>query len=310
MKPYGYVYEIVNNINGKTYIGQRKLSLDTSWDDYYGSGRLIKQAIKKYGKENFSKYLLIYSYSREELNEKESFYIQSTINDKTRGSYNIFKGVPFKNPLDYHELSPEIKKDWANRISHGVKKSDKFKKAMNERKYRNNISNQNSIERLVSKKEEIIELYDYGFTIEELAKKYKITTNLMRDFLLINHKIHSREEAGVTAKANLKRKNTYKEKRRFLICKCCNEEFYHKNNKVKYCSSECRKNGRLSKNIDRDLLIIDLYVNKNKSTGEISEILKSITQPGVLSVLKRNNVPRKSHGFKSEKYLSKMKKNN
>lgn len=50
---YGYVYKITNLINGKTYVGQRKIVRDKTWEDYYGSGKLIKQAITKYGKENF-----------------------------------------------------------------------------------------------------------------------------------------------------------------------------------------------------------------------------------------------------------------
>ena len=50
-----YVYKITNNINGKTYIGQH---LDRG-DDYWGSGTNIKKAIIKYGKENFTKEILV-----------------------------------------------------------------------------------------------------------------------------------------------------------------------------------------------------------------------------------------------------------
>ena len=50
-----YVYIITNKINGKKYIG---LSINKKkWfrESYYGSGKLIKQSIEKYGKENFTK---------------------------------------------------------------------------------------------------------------------------------------------------------------------------------------------------------------------------------------------------------------
>ena len=50
-----YIYKITNNINGKTYIGQH---LDRG-DDYWGSGTNIKRAIAKYGKENFTKEILL-----------------------------------------------------------------------------------------------------------------------------------------------------------------------------------------------------------------------------------------------------------
>jgi len=51
-----YVYLITNNINGKKYIGSsRKKTVDPQ---YYGSGRRIKDAIKKYGIENFTREIL------------------------------------------------------------------------------------------------------------------------------------------------------------------------------------------------------------------------------------------------------------
>lgn len=53
-----YVYKIVNKVNNKTYVGQRKLTGTSKDTTYMGSGRLIKLAIKKYGRENFVKTIL------------------------------------------------------------------------------------------------------------------------------------------------------------------------------------------------------------------------------------------------------------
>lgn len=51
-----YVYLITNNINNKKYIGSsRKKTVDPQ---YYGSGKRIKDAIKKYGVENFTREIL------------------------------------------------------------------------------------------------------------------------------------------------------------------------------------------------------------------------------------------------------------
>jgi group I intron endonuclease len=51
-----YVYCITNKINGKKYIGSsRKETVDTT---YFGSGRAIQKALKKYGKDNFTRQIL------------------------------------------------------------------------------------------------------------------------------------------------------------------------------------------------------------------------------------------------------------
>lgn len=53
-----YVYIITNNVNGKKYIGLSINKKPSFRESYFGSGKLIKQAIQKYGKNNFSKEIL------------------------------------------------------------------------------------------------------------------------------------------------------------------------------------------------------------------------------------------------------------
>ena len=73
---YGYIYLIVNKIDGKTYVGKHKL-YDKKWDEdnYMGSGIKLKPAQEKYGIENFEKFLIAWTSSEEDACEKEKFWI-------------------------------------------------------------------------------------------------------------------------------------------------------------------------------------------------------------------------------------------
>lgn len=53
-----YVYIVVNKINGRKYIGMSINKKKWFRESYYGSGKLIKQAILKYGKDNFIKTII------------------------------------------------------------------------------------------------------------------------------------------------------------------------------------------------------------------------------------------------------------
>jgi len=82
------IYKTTNLINGKIYVGQDK----NNNPHYYGSGKLLKAAIKKYGQKNFKKETLEECYTPQELDEKEIYWIK-TLNsvDKNIG-YNISDG--------------------------------------------------------------------------------------------------------------------------------------------------------------------------------------------------------------------------
>ena len=57
---YYYVYQITNLRNDKIYVGKHKSIKHPSENGYYGSGKQITAAIKKYGIENFKKEVLHY----------------------------------------------------------------------------------------------------------------------------------------------------------------------------------------------------------------------------------------------------------
>lgn len=71
--PYGYIYIIRNNLNDKPYIGQK--SSPVVVDSYWGSSEHLKEDIKTLGADNFTREVIDWASSKEELNEKEIFWI-------------------------------------------------------------------------------------------------------------------------------------------------------------------------------------------------------------------------------------------
>lgn len=81
-----YIYKIINKINGKWYIGKHNGN-DPS---YFGSGKLLNQAVKKYGKENFDRIILEEVDSN--INAREQYWIEKTNAIADPMSYNLAKG--------------------------------------------------------------------------------------------------------------------------------------------------------------------------------------------------------------------------
>lgn len=88
------IYKIKNKINGKIYIGQTKFSIATRWTRHLEKGsfcRLLKFAIRKYGKENFEISVLCRCKSVEEMNQRERSCIR-LFNSMAPNGYNLTSG--------------------------------------------------------------------------------------------------------------------------------------------------------------------------------------------------------------------------
>jgi group I intron endonuclease len=120
------IYEIKNKINGKLYIGKD----EKDRKDYYGSGLIIKLALKKYGSENFEKTILEYCDSKEILCEKEKYWIKIKKSITPIG-YNICEGGNGGDTTSNHPNKKEIIEK-RRKSNIGKKRSLEFCKLMSE----------------------------------------------------------------------------------------------------------------------------------------------------------------------------------
>lgn len=110
---YHYVYCIENVINGKVYVGKHS-TIDLN-DGYMGSGKLVTQAIAKYGLENFRKHILKECESSEEAFEFEKFIVdEEFVSDEN--TYNLTIGGrggdsgTFVHCNEFLKANPEIRR--------------------------------------------------------------------------------------------------------------------------------------------------------------------------------------------------------
>lgn len=115
---YHYLYKTTNMINGRYYVGMHSTS--NLEDGYLGSGKKLRHALNKYGKENFSKEILSYYENREELIKGEIEMITETlINDVNcmnimlggRGGFISDEQQKYRSICGGNALSLKLKND-------------------------------------------------------------------------------------------------------------------------------------------------------------------------------------------------------
>lgn len=121
----GYIYKTTNLINNKIYIGQKKGNFNKN---YYGSGKIINKAIKKYGIENFKVELLYECKNKIELDKKEKYYIEIYNSLTKYNNYNIANGGHGDNGIKgktyeeyFGEEKSKILKEKHSKLSLGIK---------------------------------------------------------------------------------------------------------------------------------------------------------------------------------------------
>lgn len=86
-----YLYKIKNNINNKIYIGVRSSERDFLSIGYYGGGVAIRNAVKFYGRKNFTRTVIKEFSTKQEAYDAEAFLVNKDF-VKRKDVYNIRTG--------------------------------------------------------------------------------------------------------------------------------------------------------------------------------------------------------------------------
>ena len=145
MKKYNYLYVIINKINSKIYVGVH--STDKLNDYYFGSGVLLRKSIKKYGRENFQKQILMFFDSVKEMNETERAIVdedfisrRDTYNMELGGSGGKIWNREMRKKMS--DIQIDAYKSGKHTVKKGWKHSDETKKQM--RKNHADVSGENN----------------------------------------------------------------------------------------------------------------------------------------------------------------------
>ena len=87
---YGYIYLTTNQKNGRMYVGQHKGKFDP---EYLGSGLILRDAIKLYGKESFNVEVIHWAENKTQLNNLEVFEIKYRNAVVSSKYYNLAEGA-------------------------------------------------------------------------------------------------------------------------------------------------------------------------------------------------------------------------
>jgi len=108
---YGFVYLTTNLVNGKRYVGICSFEKDARNGRYLGSGKLLKLAIKKYGRPNFKREVLEECADFAELSTAERRWIQHYDAVNSPDFYNLSRGGKGGNAQDLKEYWAQYSKE-------------------------------------------------------------------------------------------------------------------------------------------------------------------------------------------------------
>ena len=182
----GYIYKITNKVNGKSYIGQTRYTIEFRWRQHLHKkdNTYFHNAIRKYGADNFIVEKLE-ECNIEDLNEREIYYIAKY--NTFKDGYNLTIGGDGNRTLllddKYEEISSLYLSGFSSNKIATLYKVDKASivKILKQLgiKIRNNSLNINKQEL-----KELIQDYQSGYSLRELAKRYDCSAPGLKEFLI------------------------------------------------------------------------------------------------------------------------------
>lgn len=183
----GYIYKITNKVNGMSYVGQTRYTVEFRWRQHQhkDDGTYFHNALKKYGVENFIVETLE-ECEVSKLDSREIYYI-AKYNTFEKG-YNLTIGGGGKRKIVSDDQYEEIKELYlsgfsSNKIAtlyevskatiikiltvQGVKLRDKKKICINHQEFL-----------------ELAEDYNKGYSLKELGKRYDCSAAGLKEYLL------------------------------------------------------------------------------------------------------------------------------
>ena len=212
---FGKIYLITNDVNSKVYVGQTIQTLNKRFNGHCcysksdrSSNMYIKRAIHKYGRDKFH-ITLIEECPLDLLNEREKYWI-SFYNSYNEG-YNLTKGGQDSNYFNLHRLEEiiDIKKfeqyilefkPLATEVAKhfGISKCSVYnliKRIGNPNLVLDSYNPRKGKTIEDIDKNELIKLYNDGWSILDLVKKYKIKKNKISKLF---------KEQGITIRRGIK----------------------------------------------------------------------------------------------------------
>lgn len=290
----GIIYKVTNKVNGKSYIGQTRYTLEFRWRQHLHKKDNVyfHNAIKKYGAENFSLEVLE-ECDVDKLNSREIFYIAKY--NTFENGYNLTLGGDGNRRLILDDKYEEIKAMYlagfsSNKIAtlYSVDKATIVKilrqLGVKIKSRKIDINNQEFLE--------LVQDYKSGYSLKELAKRYDCSDKGLAEYLK-RKGINLKEKYSILednqAQLNLIREYTdpYSTKK---LSELLNEYHCSHNTFDKILSLHGTSKGRYKFKLKpiECLKVIEM-VNKGTSVQKVAREME-VDKTTIYTILKRYNV--------------------